>query len=133
MTLAYTAPVEAEMYEMIYEKFSYKFDDNSTTFDAWATANTATDDLAAQAIFGGRTLTVLVDQNWITGWPAASNDPTTPIPAFVTKYSGACLADHSSGMGGFCLLETNDTDMTGDAAAIYLDTVTPAADLTMPY
>ena len=34
-------------------------------------------------------------------------------PTFVRKYSGICLEDYSSGKGGFCLLETNDTDMSG--------------------
>ena len=47
----------------------------------------------------------------IPGFPGhstytASNPPNI---GFVKKWGGACMKDHSSGMGGFCLFETNDT------------------------
>jgi len=37
---------------------------------------------------------------------------------FVKKWSGGCLKDHSSGMGGFCLLETNDTNTQGTTGTL---------------
>jgi len=44
---------------------------------------------------------------WLAGWPAP--DPKNNFYEYVTKWSGGCLEDYSSGMGGFCLLEDNDT------------------------
>ena len=54
---------------------------------------------------------MLVSNAFVTGWPAS--------PAYVTKYSGGCLKDESSGMGGFCLLETSTTDFSNNALSIY--------------
>ena len=106
-SLAWTAPAKADMFEFMYEKVWYKFEDQSTVFDAWATwANTSgTSDQKAQAVkFGGRAMTVLISNTFVSGWPTD--------PAYVTKWSGGCLRDESSGVGGFCLLETSDVDLT---------------------
>ena len=54
---------------------------------------------------------MLVSNAFVSGWPAS--------PAYVTKYSGGCLRDESSGMGGFCLLETSSTDFSNNALSIY--------------
>jgi len=48
----------------------------------------------------------------IKGFPGHKDyvaSATVPNLGFVTKWGGACLQDHSSGMGGFCLFEDNDT------------------------
>lgn len=47
----------------------------------------------------------MFDTSFINGW--------TDLPAeFVRKWSGGCLEDYSSSMGGFCLLEDSDTNMS---------------------
>jgi len=52
--------------------------------------------------------------SFITGWPAD--------PAFVTEGSGACLRDVSAGTGGFCILETNDSETeTAQYGWVYVD------------
>ena len=47
----------------------------------------------------------------IAGFPGHSSYTGTNPPniGFVTKWGGACMKDHSSGMGGFCLFDNNDT------------------------
>ena len=119
-SLAWTAASKSSMFEFMYEKVWYYFEDQTTLFDAWATYASSSGDAtkAAQAIkFGGRTLTVLVSNAFVSGWPAS--------PEYVTKWSGGCLRDESSGMGGFCLLETSSTDLTTapSATAIFTGSV----------
>ena len=46
----------------------------------------------------------MISNDFVTGWPST--------PAYVTKWSGGCLRDESSGVGGFCLLENADLDLT---------------------
>jgi len=48
----------------------------------------------------------MFDTSFISAWSAAPTE-------FVRKWSGACLKDYSSSMGGFCLLEDNDTNVEG--------------------
>lgn len=36
-SIAWTAPTTANMFEFMYEKVWYKFEDQTTLFDAWAT------------------------------------------------------------------------------------------------
>merc|ERR1719507_392779 len=125
-SLAWTAAAKADMFEFMYKKVWYKFEDKSTIFDAYVTFAAATGDSSGVAHgvkFSGRTLTVLVRNSFITGWPTD--------PAYVTKWSGGCLRDESSGVGGFCLLETSSTDLTTapSAPAIYgISGVTSALD-----
>ena len=104
MSLAFTAPVKADMFEFLQEKVWYKFEDQDTLWDAWASANSSD---AAASKYSGRAMTFMFSTAFISAWSAA------PI-AFVKKWSGGCLRDHSSGMGGFCLLETNDTNVEGN-------------------
>merc|ERR1712110_1393693 len=102
MSLAWTAPAKTDMYEFMYEKVWYKFEDKTTLWDAWGAANTS--ETARIAKYSGRALTVKVSNAFIAGWPTD--------PAYVTKWSGGCLRDESSGVGGFCLLENADLDLT---------------------
>ena len=114
MSLAYTAPTYSEMYEFIAYKLYYKIDDESDTWDTWTTA-VASGTAAQQAAidkYDGRVMTVGVDQDFLPSWTE---------PAYVTKWSGGCMEDYSSGMGGFCLIESNDADLSG--------TTTTAADI----
>ena len=111
MTLSYTPTTSTytDMFEFMHEKVWYEFGEDATVWDTWDAANTSANDITAKAIFGSRTLTIYFNNAFIGSWPAGS----ATFPAYVTKYSGMCLADYSSQMGGFCLLEDNDTDMTG--------------------
>jgi len=103
MSLAFTAPDKADMFEFLEEKVWYKFEDQTDVFDAWATANSSSANVDK---YDGRALTFMFSTAFISGWDA--------IPlGFVKKWSGGCLKDYSSGMGGFCLLETNDTNVEG--------------------
>ena len=60
MSLAWTAPTKANMEELMYTLIYYKFEDNTTLWDAWAAtaASGTADEQAAAVKFGGRTLTV---------------------------------------------------------------------------
>ena len=99
MSLAFTAPDKADMFEFLEEKVWYKFETQTDLFDAWATANSSNANVDK---YDGRALTFMFSTTFISGWDAL------PL-GFVKKWSGGCLKDHSSGMGGFCLLEDNDT------------------------
>ena len=98
-SLAWTAPTKANMFEFIQERLWYKFEERTSEWEAWTTANP--DDAFAES-HSSRAVTVMVSTSFISAWSAV---PT----AFVKKYSGGCLRDYSSGAGGWCLLETNDT------------------------
>ena len=117
MSLEFTVPAVAEMFEILSDLVYLKFQDEDTLWDTWAEnalAGSDAEDTAAAAKFSGRALTFGFSMKFIGGWPTAV--------AYVKKYSGACLYDHSSSMGGFCMMETNDTDMATtplSAAAIY--------------
>ena len=99
MSLAWTAPTSGNMFQFISERVWYEFSDQTSTWDAWAAANSAD---ANAAKYDGRALTLMFNTGFLSVWPAD--------PAFVKKWTGACLKDYSSGKGGICLLETNDTD-----------------------
>ena len=103
MSLAWTAATKADMFEFLEEKVWYKFEDQTTVYDAWADANSGN---ANAAKYSGRALTFMFSTTFISAW---SSMPTE----FVRKWSGGCLKDYSSGMGGFCLLEDNDTNTEG--------------------
>lgn len=70
-------------------------------YDAWAEANSSN---ANVDLYSGRALNFMFSTTFISAWADAPTE-------FVRKWSGACLKDYSSGMGGFCLLEDNDTDL----------------------
>ena len=94
MSLAFTAPSStADMIEVVDELVYFKFEDQDTLWDAYA--EDASSDYAAK--FSGRALTFAFSVAYTDEWPAE--------PAYVKEWSGACLKDHSSGMGGFCLME----------------------------
>ena len=91
------------MFELVQERMWYSFEERTAEWDAWTAANPSD---AFASSHGGRAVTVLVSTSFISAWSV--------VPAaFVKKWSGGCLRDYSSGAGGWCLLETNDTDMTG--------------------
>ena len=106
MSLAFTVKTQAEMFEFLEEKVWYHFEDQDTLWDAWAAANSSD---ANATKCSGRTLSINFSNKFISVWPLD--------PAYVQKWSGMCLKDYSSGMGGFCLLETNDTVMTATTTA----------------
>ena len=70
-------------------------------YDAWAEANPSNGNVDK---YDGRALNFMFSTTYISAY---SDAPTE----FVRKWSGACFKDYSSGMGGFCLLEDNDTDL----------------------
>ena len=108
MSLAFTAPTKANMFEFIQERLWYSFEERTAEWDAWATANPS-DPFATS--HGGRAVTVMMSTSFIAAWSV--------VPAaFVKKWSGACLRDYSSGAGGWCILETNDTVMTGTSTTV---------------
>jgi hypothetical protein len=108
-TLAYTAVAKASQWQMMTDKLWYKFGDQTTKFDAWAVwaaASGSTAQKAAGLKFSGRTIDFTVSNKFITGWPA----PVYPTYfQYTSKWSGGCFKDYSSGMGGFCVIEDNDT------------------------
>jgi hypothetical protein len=92
------------------DKIYYKFGNEDTKFNAWATwaaASGSAEDKANAIKFSGRTIDFIISNKWLDSWPAP--DPANNLYAFVTKWSGGCLRDYSSGMGGFCVFEDNDT------------------------
>ena len=104
MSLEFTVPAVAEMFEILSDLVYLKFQDEDTLWDAWSDAALAASDVedtAAAAKFSGRALTFAFSMKFIPGW--------ITDPAYVKKWSGACLKDHSSGMGGFCMMESNDS------------------------
>lgn len=121
MSLAFTMPEKANMYAWMHEKLWFEYSDHTAEWDAWVLANPSVDQAKIDK-FSGATLTVMVSNAFIKGFPM---DPTqTDQYQYVTKWSGGCLRDESSGMGGFCLLEHNDTDLSTltPAESIYYDT-----------
>jgi len=66
-------------------------------------ATAAGTDLATLGL-DGRMMTMNIDMN------NALWDLIGQGKEFVTKWTGACLRDMTSGLGGFCILETNDAD-----------------------
>ena len=107
--LAWSAPAKADMYELISERLWYKFEERNEEWEAWTAANPNSSYVDN---YSSRAVTVLVSTSFISAWSAA--------PAkFVKKYSGGCLRDYSSGAGGWCLLETNDTDLFSDSQTVY--------------
>lgn len=63
---------------------------------------------AAAGKFSGRTMDVVVSMRFNDLWRSLSGGYE-----FVKKWSGGCFKDVSSGVGGYCLLEENDTNMDG--------------------
>ena len=112
MSLAFTAPTKANMFEFIQERLWYKFEDRSEEWDAWVAAN---DGNAFTETMSSRAVTILINTGFIEAWSAV-----TATVGFVKKWTGACLRDYSSGVGGFCIFETNDTDMTGTSDTVEL-------------
>ena len=118
MSLAFDMPSKADMYYFVRDKIWFRFEDHTAEWDSWVAANPEDDHVSK---FSGRTLTVLVSNTFIEEWPRDYDDSN--VYEYVTKWSGACLQDTSSGAGGFCLLESNDTVLDGNAPSftIYFD------------
>ena len=109
-SLAYTAVTKANQSTFMEDKIWYKFSDQTTKFESWktwATSSGNTQQKAAALKYSGRVIDFTISNKFLKGWPTP--DFTKKHFQYVTKWSGGCLRDHSSGMGGFCLLEDNDT------------------------
>ena len=120
--LAWTATLLAKATTVMTYKLYMGFTNQDTLWNAWSTWATASGSAEQKAIalkFSGRAVDLIIPMDFIPAWPKAVSDPQ-----FVTKWSGACVEDWASSMGGFCLLEDNGTDLTGTsdtttALAIY--------------
>ncbi len=109
-SLAWTAVAKTDMVSFMTDKVYMKFGNEDTVFNAWKTwadASGNSFEKAAATKFSGKTIDFIISNSWLAGWPTP--DPANNFYEFVTKWSGGCLEDYSSGMGGFCLLEDNDT------------------------
>lgn len=125
-SLAWTAVNRADMFKFMTDKIWYKFDNKDSEFDAWATwanASGSAAQKAAAAKFSGKVINWNLSQKFIQGWPEA----TDAIPGYVRKWGGGCLADASSGVGGFCFFEHNDTRFY-DCALYEPSEAVPAAE-----
>ena len=120
--------------EILQERFHMDIGVDSTILSAWQAWATTTDATAyANYInnYDGRFMRATIKNSWLAGWPAPDN--ATGWTEYVTKWSGACVEDVSSGMGGLCWLETNDVnfvdnaDVNATGAAIFLDVSTGEA------
>lgn len=105
------------------EKLYYTWVDMSEEFNTWAAANPDETDYIDK--YDGAVFVMRIDQRFISIWPEAAyeDDGTTPkFFQYITKYSGGCFSDISSGNGGFCLLEDSDADFdtNPDRLAMYL-------------
>lgn len=71
--------------------------------------------------YSGYALNIVINNGFITNWPHPDTDASAY--EFVSKWSGACMRDVSSGAGGFCLLEDSDvlTDNTMPGFNIYFN------------
>ena len=108
MSLAFTVETDAaNLYEFRAAKVWYKFEDHTSEFDAWATANPS-EPQATQ--FSGRAAQIRVSNKFLTNWPSPADGAGNK--EYCPKWSGGCLRDYSSGMGGFCLLEDSDIDLS---------------------
>jgi hypothetical protein len=117
MSLSWTVPAKADLFEFMAYKISFLFGNEDSTWDAWVTSINAGTPSAAEtaaiAKFSGKTISVYINEGFLDGFDMSSYE-------YVTKWSGGCLEDYSSQVGGFCLLETNDTDMTGTSDTLAL-------------
>ena len=111
-TLAWTTKVaKTDLYTFMEDKIWYKFSDQSVLFNAWSTWANASGSTyqktAATTYAGGRAMDFRISNKFLTGWPAPNF--SSGYFEYVTKWSGGCIRDYSSGMGGFCLYEDMDT------------------------
>ena len=109
-SLAYTAVTRANQNTFMEDKIWYKFGDETTKFSAWKTwadASGSTAQKAAATMYSGRVIDFTISNKFIKGWPTP--DFAKLHFEYVTRWSGGCLRDYSSGMGGFCLIEDNST------------------------
>jgi len=53
-------------------------------------------------MFSARTMTVALTMDYLPALPIGE------LYDYLPKASGGCFEDYSSGVGGFCLLETSD-------------------------
>jgi hypothetical protein len=125
MSLDYTFP--QQLYQVLYEKSWYEFTDDVPEVTTWKTAKAA-GTAAEQAVvskISDRSMSIEFSNAWLPNWA------TVTSMAYVQKYSGVCFQDMSSGKGGFCLLENNDTDMTGGPVEIFQDMNPPSSTTTL--
>lgn len=110
-SLAWTFPAKTpEWKPFMTDKIWFKVVDQTAKYDAWTTwaaASGSTEQKAIANTYSGQALEFIVSNGWIKGWPDYQTDPNAF--QFTTKWSGGCLRDYSSGMGGFCVIEDNGT------------------------
>ena len=109
MSLAFTVVTDpTELYEFMKAKIWYSFEDQTAVFDSWAAASPHE---TQSTVFSGRAAQIRISNQFITGWPSQANGASATFYDYVAKWSGGCLRDYSSGMGGFCLLEDSDVNL----------------------
>lgn len=96
MSLAFTAPTQDKMFEFIQERLWYKFENRSDEWTAYVDSVGA--DSAEALAFSDYAVSFAVNTSFIDAWSAV-----TATVAYVNKWTGGCLRDYSSGMGGFCV------------------------------
>ena len=117
-TLAFGSQEPGTMTALLDGKLRYAVVDASDVLEAWDPALT---DASLSNPYSGYALNIVINNGFIEGWPHPDTDSSAY--EFVSKWSGACMRDVSSGAGGFCLLEDSDVllDNTTPAFSIYFD------------
>ena len=107
-SLAFTKVTFASASEFMKDKLRYTIMETEAvaTYTTYVADGTVAEETktAVSGKTAGRAMTVHIPMSFVADWPQSTT-------AFVTKWSGACLRDVTSTQGGFCILETNDTDL----------------------
>ena len=112
MSLTFTLPSKALMWYFMQQKVYYSHGDQEAAWNTWAETAASSGTSAEQAaaeMYSGQTLTFM--------FRVSDIDHISSGTDYVKKWSGACLADVSSKMGGFCLMEQNDTNVEGTSSS----------------
>lgn len=128
--LSWTAPALADLTLFMTDKIWFKVSDQTATYDAWvawADVSGSTEEKAIKDKFSGQVMDFTISNRWFDGWPDYTTEPTAF--QYTTKWSGGCIRDYSSGMGGFCVIEDNDTHFW-DCGDIDSEFAAPARDST---
>jgi len=96
MSLAFTAPTTDKMFAFIQERLYYKFEERTDEWSAYVDSVGA--DSAEATKYSAHAVTFAVNTAFIDAWSAVS-----ATLDWVHKWTGGCLRDYSSSMGGFCV------------------------------
>ena len=110
------APFGWDQYDgpFLDEKLWYSFIDNSEALAAWEEANQDNDNVGK---YSGWVFVARISNEFLSIWPEPNLDDN--LYEYVTRWSGGCFRDLSSNMGGFCILEDNDTNFDNNRPAYY--------------